>query len=421
MAVPRICQISGCGKIAASRCLCARHYRTWRNHNDATKRLPSLKKCSMPNCGKPVHSRGFCPGHYQRWACSGDPENYQPKKPLADICAFPGCGRIGKITRGWCYKHYQRWQNNGDPGISRLDREQTGRPCKIEGCGKPSGFKGFCLSHGDRLRRTGDPLVASLNPRHRINQIWIEAHRDFRGEECLIWPFHRGDNGRGVFKIEGRGTSVSYVMCSMAHGEPPTPDHEASHSCGKGHEGCVNPRHLRWATRKENENDKRNHGTLRRGVNINTAKLSEDDVREIRRLGDSVQLGPTAKRFGITKTAVWTIKVRKTWAWLDDTSAPNESVSQVSEKPLAWSQWKKLILERDDFACRRCGDDLRKNLNAHHIEARRNNERERHRIDNGITLCKACHRGFHGLYGKTDFGREQLNEYLAGSVDFLSK
>lgn len=374
--------------------------------------MASLKICSIQDCGKPMHSRGFCSGHYQRWAVSGDPENYRPKKTLVGICSFPNCARVGKMTRGWCNKHYQRWQNNGDPGISQLDREQTGKPCKIDGCGKPSRVRGFCLFHGERLRRTGNPLVASLNPRHRINQIWIEAHRDFRGDECLIWPFHRGDNGRGVFRIKGRGKSAPYVMCSLAHGEPPTLGHEASHSCGKGHEGCVNPRHLRWATRKENERDKRAHGTVRRGADINTTKLTEHDVREIRRIGKSIAPRVVAERFGITEQNVCHINNRKTWAWLEDVALPH--IENRSVKELNSRQWRNLIFVRDGFICKRCGE--RKNLNAHHIQAE-----DRRNVDNGITLCKKCHREFHLRYGKKDFGRAQLNEYLREpSVDFLS-
>jgi hypothetical protein len=53
------------------------------------------------------------------------------------------------------------------------------------------------------------------------------------------------------------------LMCQLAHGDPPTPDHIAAHSCGRGHEGCVNPNHLSWKTYSENELDKRVHGTTR--------------------------------------------------------------------------------------------------------------------------------------------------------------
>jgi hypothetical protein len=60
--------------------------------------------------------------------------------------------------------------------------------------------------------------------------------------ECLIWPFSRRD-GRGYINEE----PVSRFVCKLAHGSPPTEKHDAAHNCGN--ERCVNPHHLRWATR----------------------------------------------------------------------------------------------------------------------------------------------------------------------------
>lgn len=50
-------------------------------------------------------------------------------------------------------------------------------------------------------------------------------------------------------------------MCQKAHGDPPSPKHDAAHSCGRGHEGCVNPNHLSWKTKKQNQADRITHGT----------------------------------------------------------------------------------------------------------------------------------------------------------------
>lgn len=83
-------------------------------------------------------------------------------------------------------------------------------------------------------------------------------------EECLSWPFARNANGYGKIRLGSRMLTVSRLVCERAYGDPPTPDHEAAHSCGKGHEGCVNPFHLRWATAKENAADRIVHAAAKR-------------------------------------------------------------------------------------------------------------------------------------------------------------
>lgn len=65
--------------------------------------------------------------------------------------------------------------------------------------------------------------------------------------------------------IDGRTHTVSRLVCEYINGKAPSPEHEAAHNCGKGHEGCVNPLHMRWATRAENFSDKVIHGTSMRG------------------------------------------------------------------------------------------------------------------------------------------------------------
>lgn len=65
--------------------------------------------------------------------------------------------------------------------------------------------------------------------------------------------------GYGLIRIDGVMCRVHRLVCIRRHGPPPTDDLEAAHSCGNA--GCVNPRHIRWATRFENAADKKLHGT----------------------------------------------------------------------------------------------------------------------------------------------------------------
>lgn len=75
---------------------------------------------------------------------------------------------------------------------------------------------------------------------------------------------------------------------------------------------------LRWDTPKANSADRATHGTLLLGRELHSAKLSEDDVREIRRLrAAGEQYKPIAERFGVTKQAIFHVCKRQSWAHVE--------------------------------------------------------------------------------------------------------
>lgn len=235
---------------------------------------------------------------------------------MKKTCTVNGCEERF-YALGYCTKHYRRFKKHGDPLVSFLDRENKSKVCKIEGCDKPKHAHGLCQMHNRRRIVTGDPLVKSLDPKvdRRVN--WIEAHKDYAGDDCLKWPFGVGDNGRGVVYRSGKAISAPRSMCIAAHGEPPTPSHETAHLCGRGHEGCMNPRHLTWKTHAENDSDKDIHGTRVRGEMVNTSRLTEGEIREIRNRSAREVNAALAREFGVSQTTISDIKNRRTWAWLD--------------------------------------------------------------------------------------------------------
>ena len=56
-------------------------------------------------------------------------------------------------------------------------------------------------------------------------------------------------------------------------------------------------------------------------------------------------------------------------------------------------KWARLVMERDDKQCKVCGG--KENLHAHHIFPRDKYPVLRHKIDNGLTLCRGCHAKWH--------------------------
>lgn len=192
--------------------------------------------------------------------------------------------------------------------------------CRASGCDKTVSAKGLCRNHRHREIKYGDPLGGGTQKGEPLR--WIEGHVAYEEATCLIWPFARRDGTYGRLYVSGfrpGGRKHAYahrVMCEMAHGAPPTRRHEAAHSCGKGHEGCVNPKHLRWATVKENAADRRIHGTENKGIRNGQARLTENEVRAIR---NAVSAGNRRKRvaalYGVSRQTVDDVVNGRRWGW----------------------------------------------------------------------------------------------------------
>lgn len=182
--------------------------------------------------------------------------------------------------------------------------------CSVVACEKVAKSRGLCDAHWKRWRRYGDPL-AGRTPDGAPLQFVEDVLRLF--DLCLPWPFSTTQEGRGLIRYQGRMRQVSNLVCELAHGPAPTPRHEAAHSCGKGHEACINPKHLRWATRTENSADMIAHGTTLRGTKHPSAKLTEDDVATIRGLR-GLPLKELAARFGVSRSTISAVQTGKGWS-----------------------------------------------------------------------------------------------------------
>lgn len=188
------------------------------------------------------------------------------------------------------------------------------RICSIPECHKTAVKRGWCTGHYKRWRRHGDPLAGRI-PNGEAAEFLAKAIA-YEGDECLIWPYAKSAQGYGRININGRSSVVSRVICEEAHGSPPTPLHEAAHSCGNGHRGCIAKRHLSWKTPTENNADKITHGTSNRGEQHPMVKLTETQVLAI--LMDGRVYRVIADEYGISPITVSDIKRGRSWAWMSD-------------------------------------------------------------------------------------------------------
>ena len=135
--------------------------------------------------------------------------------------------------------------------------------CSVDWCDNPvgrTGGLGYCRKHYRRLRAHGDPLAGSTEKGKA--RAFVERAALADCDECITFPFHRNIYGYGRLNLDsGNYVGAHFYACEIRNGPRPSPEHEARHSCGNGHEGCVNGAHLQWGTRKQNVADAIKHGT----------------------------------------------------------------------------------------------------------------------------------------------------------------
>lgn len=78
----------------------------------------------------------------------------------------------------------------------------------------------------------------------------------------------------------------------------------------------------------------------------------------------------------------------------------------------SYTEWRTSVFARDNYTCQCCGNNKSGNLNAHHLNGYNWDKEHRTDVNNGITLCKKCHKEFHSVYGYGNNTREQFDEFL---------
>lgn len=150
--------------------------------------------------------------------------------------------------------------------------------------------------------------------RSPLPALFIKSACDYQGDDCLIWPYAKARK-YGKLYHAGKVVIAHRLVCRIAHGEPPTPKHQAAHKCGV--HLCVTPRHLRWATQVENEADKLAHGMHRSGEQKPEARLTADAVRIIRKQPERTcrDLGV---EYGVSAQTVCKARLRQTWKGIEE-------------------------------------------------------------------------------------------------------
>lgn len=87
------------------------------------------------------------------------------------------------------------------------------------------------------------------------------------------------------------------------------------------------------------------------------------------------------------------------------------SENEKRRKSLEYKLWRELIFVRDNWTCQRCRERGGK-LNIHHLYNFADFPGLQTSVENGITLCKECHKEFHKIYGLKNNTEEKIKEFL---------
>lgn len=158
------------------------------------------------------------------------------------------------------------------------------------------------------------------NPRYLITRCGRVFSVNARGgSKERVTPVHRAHPGAVPYRmvdliIDGKTKTVKVSKLVMMCFGPPKPFDKAciAHRNGNSLDDHID--NLKWATYTENNRDRVAHGTMPRGSKQSTAKLTEENVREIRSKENlTIRNYQFARRFGVTQTLIHRVRTRQAW------------------------------------------------------------------------------------------------------------
>ena len=125
-------------------------------------------------------------------------------------------------------------------------------------------------------------------------------------DDCWLWTGGKKD-GYGRFMWNGFVWNAHRLSYIHSYGNIPD-GLIVRHKCKNK---CVNPSHLELGTKKQNAEDRKRDGTELYGVNKYSAKLTPEQVIEIRASNKTQR--QLAAEYGVANSTIWFIKQNLKW------------------------------------------------------------------------------------------------------------
>lgn len=159
-------------------------------------------------------------------------------------------------------------------------------------------------------------------------------------------------NGYGYMYFNGREQPTHRVVLTLTNKFTPTTRDYALHNCDNP--SCVNPKHLRWGTPKDNANDMVKRG--RQNLNPPLGEAAHKSIltnRQVLRIKKMLAQGSASctisRKYKISQCAITDIKMGRTWAHIKkETGRPfvfKKTGIQLGEKASRSKLKNKQVLE----------------------------------------------------------------------------
>lgn len=140
-------------------------------------------------------------------------------------------------------------------------------------------------------------------------RFWSKVNKT---DTCWLWTASCFDGGYGSFSVNSNNIGAHRYSYTLHKGEI-AEGLCVRHTCDEPH--CVNPDHLELGTQQENMNDKIQRNRQAKGIKNGRAKLTEDDVREIKIFrGFGFEYDELGKMYGVCGTTIGRIITVKYWS-----------------------------------------------------------------------------------------------------------
>jgi hypothetical protein len=132
-------------------------------------------------------------------------------------------------------------------------------------------------------------------------------------DDCWLWTGYL-NKGYGYISIDNKAKPAYRVSYQLTYGDIPE-GLVVRHMCRS--KNCVNPKHLKLGTQKDNMEDAIKDGTTLKGEKNHRSILKEEQVKDfiknkpINNINDYILL--KSKELNVSPTALYDIHYRRTW------------------------------------------------------------------------------------------------------------